>query len=198
MPVEAETRGDLERSRKAAILLAAKRLFFSQGFEGTSVEAIAKAAGMSKGLIYHYFRSKEDILLSYADEVDGYLARLDGLSDPEEALTRFGVDFLVSDPRRYDATPPLQVLLISYADLGFKGKEHDAQNPILHDFGREYLGPLFERCIDAGTLCEGDARAYGDIYWSFLLGKLLTMKKGRESEQPEVYVREVLSVFKER
>lgn len=44
------------------ILEAALRLFGSRGFEETSVAEIARTAGVSKGLVYHYFDTKRDVL----------------------------------------------------------------------------------------------------------------------------------------
>lgn len=49
------------------ILMAAMELFATDGFPGTSVNAIAKKAGVSKGLIYNYFDSKEDIVKGLID-----------------------------------------------------------------------------------------------------------------------------------
>jgi AcrR family transcriptional regulator len=37
-------------------------LFSEYGYENTSISAIAKEAGMSKGLLYHYFSGKEELL----------------------------------------------------------------------------------------------------------------------------------------
>lgn len=50
---------DLEK--RAAILDAAKRLFPENGFEGTSMDAIAAAAGVSKLTVYSHFRDKESL-----------------------------------------------------------------------------------------------------------------------------------------
>lgn len=50
---------DLEK--RAAILEAAKRLFPENGFEGTSMDAIAAAAGVSKLTVYSHFRDKETL-----------------------------------------------------------------------------------------------------------------------------------------
>lgn len=43
------------------ILTCAAHLFVTQGFRGTSVDAIAKAAGGSRATVYQYFKSKDDI-----------------------------------------------------------------------------------------------------------------------------------------
>jgi AcrR family transcriptional regulator len=44
------------------LLAVATRLFAAKGFEGTSVQEIVAAAGVTKGAMYHYFASKDDLL----------------------------------------------------------------------------------------------------------------------------------------
>jgi TetR/AcrR family transcriptional repressor of mexJK operon len=53
---------DLEK--RAAILLAAKRLFTTQGFDGTSMDAIAAAAGVSKLTVYSHYQDKERLFVA--------------------------------------------------------------------------------------------------------------------------------------
>ena len=53
---------DLEK--RAAILDAAKRLFPSSGFEGTSMDAIAAEAGVSKLTVYSHFTDKETLFFA--------------------------------------------------------------------------------------------------------------------------------------
>lgn len=52
----------IKEQRKQQILDVALRLFANVGYESTSISRIAKEAGISKGLIYNYFESKEDLL----------------------------------------------------------------------------------------------------------------------------------------
>ena len=51
-------KGDL----KEIIIQESTRLFLANGFKGTSVEEITKAAGIGKGTLYWYFKSKDEIL----------------------------------------------------------------------------------------------------------------------------------------
>lgn len=48
--------------RKRELLEIAYRMFLSQGYENTSVDAIIEAAGIAKGTFYYYFQSKEQML----------------------------------------------------------------------------------------------------------------------------------------
>jgi len=52
----------IKSSRKNQILETALRLFAINGFHNTSIDQIAQEAGISKGLVYNYFKSKEDLL----------------------------------------------------------------------------------------------------------------------------------------
>jgi len=44
-----------------AILKASERLFAEKGYDGASIGAIAKLAGVSKANIYHHFASKDEL-----------------------------------------------------------------------------------------------------------------------------------------
>lgn len=52
----------IQEQTRQQIIMSALKLFSEKGYASTSVSAIAKAAGISKGLIYHYFSSKEEVL----------------------------------------------------------------------------------------------------------------------------------------
>ena len=48
-------------AKRAAILEAAKTLFLAGGFSGTSMDAVAKEAGVSKLTVYSHFSDKETL-----------------------------------------------------------------------------------------------------------------------------------------
>ncbi len=63
----------LVRERRAQIVAGAVKLFSQKGYERTTVQQVAKKAGVSTGLIYQYVHDKEDLLLlSILDVVDSY------------------------------------------------------------------------------------------------------------------------------
>lgn len=51
----------LKEEIKSNILLSAKILFLKDGFQKTSMQAIADKVGISKGNLYNYYKNKEDI-----------------------------------------------------------------------------------------------------------------------------------------
>lgn len=52
----------MREEKKALIMGTALRLFANMGYHSTTIKDIAKYAGISKGLMYNYFKSKEDLL----------------------------------------------------------------------------------------------------------------------------------------
>ncbi len=65
----AQNRKQQERqARRRRIQRAAREVFAEKGYARTSIEQVAKQAGLSVGAIYLYFRSKEDLYVSLLEE----------------------------------------------------------------------------------------------------------------------------------
>jgi AcrR family transcriptional regulator len=77
--------------RRRQLLEAGTRLFAEHAFEEISMRQIAEAAGVSKGLLYHYFPSKTELFAAAVEDATGELARLvepTGEGTPIEQLQR--------------------------------------------------------------------------------------------------------------
>jgi AcrR family transcriptional regulator len=57
-------RAELVERNREAVLAAARRVFIDRGYAGATLEAIAEAAGFSKGVLYSQFESKADLFLT--------------------------------------------------------------------------------------------------------------------------------------
>jgi AcrR family transcriptional regulator len=60
---------EIRGGRKASILDAALHVFGEEGYHSASISKISKKAGVSKGLMYNYFDSKEELLKELLDDV---------------------------------------------------------------------------------------------------------------------------------
>lgn len=75
-----------QQTRKA-IIAAAIRLFTEKGFEQTSMEELARVAGVGKSTIYGYFKAKDEIFLAHCEaELDFAFAALDRKLDEDAPL----------------------------------------------------------------------------------------------------------------
>lgn len=64
------SRSRQRETRREQLLEVAARLFARQGIDGTSTKDLARAAGVSPGLLYHYFPSKDDLMLAVVEHFD--------------------------------------------------------------------------------------------------------------------------------
>ena len=56
------------RAKRRQIIDGASRVFLAQGFDAASMGAIAREAGVSKGTLYVYFKSKEELFEAIVEE----------------------------------------------------------------------------------------------------------------------------------
>lgn len=68
-PRTPEQNKEIRQQTRQQIIDAAFEQFANEGYSHTSISAIAKEATVSKGLIYHYFDSKEAILVAIFDQM---------------------------------------------------------------------------------------------------------------------------------
>lgn len=61
--VSPQARARLEGARRAQILAAAAKVFARKGFDRATVTEVARAAKLSEGSIYNYFRTKDELLM---------------------------------------------------------------------------------------------------------------------------------------
>ena len=112
----AERKEREKQQRRQEIILAAEKVFFSKGFDLSTMDDIAEAAELSKGTLYLYFVSKEDLHLAVARksirqlrEVTSKAAAGDGNAlDKLGKMGRACIAFSRSDPDRMRAIMTLE------------------------------------------------------------------------------------------
>lgn len=142
-------RRTLAEQRSRQLLEAAARLMEREGSEAVSMQALATEAGVSVGLIYRYFGSKDDILLAViTDVLDAFAARVpaaieDAGEDPVRQLSAaFAAYCRVIDEHRHAA-------VLTYREsksLDEEGREQIKQREV------ETSQPLRD-AIGAGIAC---------------------------------------------
>jgi TetR/AcrR family transcriptional regulator len=108
-PVAPKLRRIQPELARVRILDAAVAEFAARGFTAASTNAIAQAAGVAKGLVFHHFESKVDLYFTIVDRVGDrlvaeFLARTDWPTDLFELLYEISahkVRFFQRDPRSY-------------------------------------------------------------------------------------------------
>jgi AcrR family transcriptional regulator len=70
---------------RATLVAAARPLFAALGFAGVATEEIVRAAGVTRGALYHHFRDKEDLFAAVFEQVEGELMQRIGQVAGEHA-----------------------------------------------------------------------------------------------------------------
>jgi AcrR family transcriptional regulator len=93
------------RATRGQLIEVATRLFAEHGYEGTSIEAVLSAAGVSRGALYHHFAGKEAlfeaVVSAVSDQVTMELtAAVQGCDDPLDAMRTAALAWvgLAADP----------------------------------------------------------------------------------------------------
>ena len=93
--------------RRAQVMAAARERFSKHGLAGTTMDGIAQAAGVAKGTVYLYYKSKEDIFRQVLEEdltnlQDDTVPLISGPGTIEDKLRRFFLGALAFFDRKKD------------------------------------------------------------------------------------------------
>jgi AcrR family transcriptional regulator len=188
----AERRKREKKNRKNAILKAARRLFFDNGFRPVTVESIAKKAELSKGSIYLYFKSKEEIytqiLLSDIDKFHEHFKDLHQKStSASEAITKFAiiyVDLFLNDRELF------RILMTFMLHTNAMNLPEDLNNHIIKSTNKNIstIEEIFRYGIEQGEFSPTiNLRLSRNAFWGLLNGIIsLHLFTGAESKRVEV------------
>jgi len=193
---EAERPSNAERqdsTKRRQILAGAREAFLAQGFDGASMGEIARQAGVSKGTLYVYFDSKEQLFEAFAEEE--CLSQRDQVflleatdHDVEAVLTRLGRAY-VRVLCRPSAIPPLRTVISISERMPEIGKRF-YESGIAK--GVATLGRYLEHQVAVGILaiddCEVAAAQFLDCCQSTVFKPLLFNFGDRPSDERIDYV----------
>lgn len=144
----------LSEWRHSEVLKAARRLFARLGYAASNVEEIAREAGMAKGTVYLYFKSKEDIFAAVLEHdleclTDKTIEGMAAVETFDERLTVF------LNMRRKYVQNNQEFLRIYFAEFGSRGSRSKLIS--------EVIDKLFRRGFENMRSCLEEAIASGEI-----------------------------------
>lgn len=162
-------RDEQREKRKSEILLAAVDLFIRKGYTATKVSDIAQRVGMSMGLLFHYFPSKEKLY----EELIRY-----GVSGPMKAMAPTGreplafFDDTAKEIFSFIKTEPFAAKMFVLMSQAFY---NEAAPQTVKDMLRDFdiyqpTALLIQKGQANGTIREGDPFALAIAYWCAIQG----------------------------
>ncbi|HZC40167.1 MAG TPA: helix-turn-helix domain-containing protein [Streptosporangiaceae bacterium] len=146
----ARTKHDLRSAAtRRQLITAARKLFGSRGYAAVGTEEIVRAAGVTRGALYHQFRDKADLFAAVAEEIEAEIAQrvaaaAGQAADPVAAL-RAGARLFLD----VCAEPEVEriILLDAPAVLGW-----EAWRDLAARYGLGLVQLALQAAIDAGTI----------------------------------------------
>lgn len=176
---------NLSDEKREAIINAAMNEFATKGYEKASTNEITKAANISKGLLFHYFKNKKLLYLYLFDFAVEYLTdeffKTVEIVD-RDLLNRFeqAMNFKMSLIQQYPN-------MFKFIEVAYTEEASDVYQDILtkHEKYMELALPIF-RNIDTTLFRnqENIDKQIEMIYWSIEGVSLKLAKKVKESKKP--------------
>lgn len=183
MPKNKEDNDKVRDERKEQILYHALRLFVRKGLTATRMTDIASSAGVSQGLAYHYYSSKEAIFVELIKNAYGRMTEaalgLEKLElSPQEKITMAAEQLMKGFAE--GETAALNFLLIIqasvYEAIPVEAKKITAGRSVLH----EVIAKIIIAGQRDGTFKPHDPRDMALLFWSSLAGLAITKATFRE------------------
>lgn len=170
-----ERKAQERQARRRRIQEAARTVFAERGYAGASIELIARAAQLSVGAIYLYFRSKEDLYVSLVEDTltvfDVEMAQVREQSEVGKRLREtWGI--LVRWAEKDAEGPRILRLLAQPAIRPQLSDEVVAVVSAGLSRIQDHMGACIADGIHAGIYRQVNAREIADLAWSVLLGSL--------------------------
>jgi TetR/AcrR family transcriptional regulator len=157
-------------AQRAAIRDAATRLFADKGYASASIADLARACGISKALMYHYYRDKEDLLadiaLSYVDRLATIVDEVAAQQLPPAAHLRRLVEAFMAEYEHSAARHRVLVQDVKYLERAHRSRVLARQRKVVDGFAA-VVAPLAPEATRAGLAKPLTMILFGMINWTF-------------------------------
>ena len=193
--------GDEDSAKRRQIVDGARAVFLSQGFDAASMNDIARAAGVSKGTLYVYFRHKEQLFEAIVDQeceaqAEGIFDLDPSDHDVEAVLTRLGLAYVrfLCRPEKASAIRTVIAIAERMPELGRRFYESGPARGIAR------LAAYIAAQVEAGVLVVEDSEiAAAQLMEAYqaMIFKSMVFNFVREPSQQQIerVVRVAVAVF---
>jgi len=191
-------RPNVSDERKSQIINAAEDVFTQKGFDEARMDDIAEETGLSKGTLYLYFKSKDDLIIAILDRMfQSEFRQLKNLNQDEpsarEAIGK------MTDLLTRDVLGLLRLIPIVYQFLALAFRNKYVQK-ILKKYINRYLDiltPIVQRGIDSGEFRAVDAREGAVAMGAIIEGTLLLWVYDKSLVDPDHHIRSGMKLLLE-
>lgn len=157
-------------TQRAAIRDAAAQLFADKGYPSASVADLARACGVSKALMYHYYRDKEDLLadvaMSYVDRLASIVDEVAAQPLPPAAQLRRLIEAFMAEYEHSAARHRVLVQDVKYLERAHRARVLARQRKVVDGFAT-VIAELAPDASARGLRKPLAMILFGMINWTF-------------------------------
>lgn len=152
------TKKESREKRINDITDAALKIFLKKGYENTTMESIAKKAGISKGGLYHHFKSKDMILMFVNQRISEKIEKI-MYASMEMPSVKEGLLFYMENYLRYWLEHPVETtfLFLSITKILDNSELLKYYQQFTGDY-MEYLEEAFKMGVELGEFIPHDTK----------------------------------------
>ncbi len=152
------TKKESKEKRINDITDAAMEIFLKKGYENTTMESIAKKAGISKGGLYHHFKSKDMVLVFVNQKISEKLGEI-AYESMEMPSVKEGLLFYIENYLRYWLEHPVETtfLFLSITKILDNSELLKYYQQFTGDY-MKYMEESFKMGVETGEFVPHDPR----------------------------------------
>ena len=191
-------RPDVSEERKDQIMNAAEEVFSQKGFNDARMDDIAEETGLSKGTLYLYYKSKDDLIIAILDRIFRREFRVFENLDYTSMSATDAVWAFVETTAK-DVKMMMRLLPITYEFMGLAFRNKFVQKTF-KTYLNHYLDiliPIIQHGIDSGEFRPADAKEVAIAMGAILEGTLLLWVYDNSLIEPEIHLRSGMKLLLE-
>jgi len=189
---------DVSEERKDQIMNAAEEVFSQKGFSDARMDDIAEETGLSKGTLYLYYKSKDDLIIAILDRIFRREFRVfENLDYTSMSATDAVWSFVETTAK--DVKMMMRLLPITYEFMGLAFRNKFVQKTF-KTYLNHYLDiliPIIQHGIDSGEFRPANAKEVAIAMGAVMEGTLLLWVYDNSLIEPEIHLRSGMKLMLE-
>jgi AcrR family transcriptional regulator len=172
---------EYKEAAKTKITQAARKVFAQKGYHDTTMDDIAKEIGVSKGALYSYFKSKEDLLQEISLESHQTLRDIINTACESHDLSQALEEVYIKMTEKYWGN-----LHTNFEVIALSAHDPKTRKIIMEDYRRDVdtVQAFVENKMKQGTMrTDVNARTLAELFISLYLGTMAKLILGFDSKE---------------
>ena len=182
-------RPDVSGERKDQIMNAAEEVFSQKGFSDARMDDIAEETGLSKGTLYLYYKSKDDLIIAILDRIfQREFKAFETLDLTSMSATEAIWGFVETTTQDIKVMMRLLPITYEFMGLAFRNKFVQKAFKTYLNYYLDLLIPVIQHGIDSGEFRSADAKEVAIAMGAIMEGTLLLWVYDNSLVEPEKHI----------